>query len=136
MCTVLVADDDVGVRFIVCEFLKAAGLEVVEARNGAAAVEMLKDWTPDLLVTDIFMPDGDGIELVRYVRKNLPFLPVIAMSGGSVLLPEFNSLRSAEMLGATVTLAKPFTRKDFATALYSALGRSDAGWAQNQRLAS
>lgn len=136
MCTVLVADDDVGVRFVVCEFLKAAGLEVVEAKSGAAAVEMLKEWLPDLLVTDIFTPDGDGIELVTYVRKNLPFLPVIAMSGGSVLLPEFNSLRSAEMLGATVTLAKPFTRKDFAAALYSALGRTQTGWARGRRLAS
>ena len=135
MCTVLVADDDMGVRFVVCEFLKAAGLEVVEAQSGAAAVEMLKEWLPDLLVTDIFMPEGDGIELVTYVRKNLPFLPVIAMSGGSVLLPEFNSLRSAEMLGATVTLAKPFTRKDFASALYSALGRTETGWARGRRLA-
>lgn len=108
----------------------------MEAKNGAAAVEMLKEWTPDLLVTDIFMPDGDGIELVRYARKNLPFLPVIAMSGGSVLLPEFNSLRSAEMLGATVTIAKPFTRKDFTLALYSALGRAHTGWADSRRLAS
>ena len=136
MCSVMVADDDIGVRFIVCEFLKAAGLEVVETRSGAAAVEMLKEWTPDLLVTDIFMPDGDCIELVRYARKNLPFLPVIAMSGGSVLLPEFNSLRSAEMLGATVTIAKPFTRKDFTLALYSALGRAHTGWAGSRRLAS
>lgn len=136
MRSVLVADDDVDVRFIVCEFLKAAGLEVVEAINGAAAVDMLKEWTPDLLVTDIFMPDGDGIELVSYVRKYLPVLPVIAMSGGSVLLPQFNSLRSAEMLGATATLAKPFTRKDFAAALYSALGQTQTGRAGSRRLAS
>ena len=136
MCSVLVADDDIGVRFIVCEFMKAAGLEVVEAKNGAAAVEMLKEWTPDLLVTDIFMPDGDGIELVRYARKNLPFLPVIAMSGGSVLLPEVKSPRRAERLGATVTSANPFTRKDFTLALYSALGRAHTGWADSRRLAS
>lgn len=136
MYSVLVADDDVGVRFVVSEFLKSAGLDVVEATDGAAAVEILKEWTPDLLVTDIFMPDGDGIELVRYVRKNLPFLPVIAMSGGSVLLPEFNSLRSAEMLGATVTIAKPFTQKDFAAAMFSAMGRTNTGWRSGRRLAS
>ena len=136
MYTVLVADDDVGVRFIVCEFLKMAGFDVVEANSGLDAIEMLKEWTPDLLVTDIFMPDGDGIELVRYARKNLPFLPVIAMSGGSILLPEFNSLKSAEMLGATVTLAKPFTRKDFATALFSAMDRLNNSWLGRQRLAS
>lgn len=136
MYTVLAADDDVGVRFIVCEFLKMAGFDVVEANSGVDAIEMLKEWTPDLLVTDIFMPDGDGIELVRYARKNLPFLPVIAMSGGSILLPEFNSLKSAEMLGATVTLAKPFTRKDFATALFSAMDRLNNSWLGRQRLAS
>lgn len=136
MYSVLIADDNDDVREIICDFLKDAGCDVLAVDNGATAIDALRGFQWDLVITDIFMPDCDGIEVVRAARQYTPQAPIIAISGGSVLLPDFNALKSAEMLGAIVTVCKPFTRLDLATALVRVMSQIGRPTSEGQRLAS
>ncbi|MBX3492112.1 MAG: response regulator [Parvibaculum sp.] len=136
MYSVLVADDNDDVRQIICEFLKESGCDVLAVREGTAAINALQSFRWDLVITDIFMPDCDGIEVVRAARKYAPGTPIIAVSGGSVLLPDFNGLKSAEMLGALVTVNKPFTRLDLATALIRVMNTVHNSEADRRKIAS
>ncbi|MDP2125434.1 MAG: response regulator [Parvibaculum sp.] len=136
MYSVLVADDNDEVRKIICEFLEETGCDVLAVREGTTAVGALQNFRWDLVITDIFMPDCDGIEVVRAARKYAPETPIIAVSGGSVLLPDFNGLKSAEMLGALVTVNKPFTRLDLATALIRVMSTDRGSAADRRQIAS
>gem|GEM_PF-745507 len=136
MYSVLVVDDNDEVREIICEFLKDAGCDVLAVADGTSAIDLIRGGHWDLLITDIFMPDCDGIEVVRAARQHLPSTPILAISGGSVLLPQFNPLKSAEMLGALVTVRKPFTRLDLATALVRVMSHIRPSCPEQCRLAS
>lgn len=109
MATVLVIDDDESVRRIVGRMLVTAGYEVFEARDGIAGMEALRRHSPDLVITDIVMPDQEGIETFARIRE-VSDVPVIAISG-SVVSDDFDPLRDARMLGANVTLSKPSAEK-------------------------
>lgn len=104
--SILVVDDDAAFRTAVSRMLCGAGYRVLEAPDGARALALLKSETPDILVTDIIMPDGDGIELINAVKTRHPTVRILAISGrghlGSVDL-----LKMAAMVGADATLRKP-----------------------------
>ena len=108
---VLVVDDNAMVRATVRVLLETAGMEVVEADSGRAAVRAYQEAAPvDLVICDLFMPDVDGLEVLRQLRRLAPRVKVIAMSGGAAggsvdLLPV------ARKLGAAAMLYKPFTQK-------------------------
>jgi CheY-like chemotaxis protein len=104
----VVADDDGQVRYFVRLVLAHAGYSVREAVNGKDALEKLATQPADLLVTDLMMPDVDGIELIRSVRASGPPITIIAMSGAD----ESVYLRVASRLGADYVLRKPFTIED------------------------
>lgn len=106
MAKLLLVDDDADVRYALGKYLRRAGHEVVEAGDGKAALSLLKDHAFDTIVTDIIMPEADGIELVMAIRKRNPDLPIIAISGGS-RLGSFNYLPMVAGLGAKVVLPKP-----------------------------
>ncbi|MBK1668436.1 hypothetical protein CKO28_10355 [Rhodovibrio sodomensis] len=102
---VLVVDDDDLVRDMVAASLTRAGYRVVLAADGSAAIDQLGARTPDLILTDLFMPNCDGIELLRSGLLRTSDIPVIAMSGGYAGI---DLLGASRTLGATATIAKPF----------------------------
>jgi CheY-like chemotaxis protein len=110
--SVLLVEDDENVRDAVSLILERAGYVVTLAENGLIAAGLIEQWAPDLVITDIFMPDGDGIETLNLVRRRWPATPVIAISGGSPML-RLDYLRVADDLGAAATMQKPFIADEF-----------------------
>jgi CheY-like chemotaxis protein len=105
-------EDDESVRDAVSLILERAGYAVTSAENGLVAAGLIEDWQPTLVITDIFMPDGDGIETLNLVKRRWPATPVIAISGGSPML-RIDYLQVADDFGAAATIAKPFVAEKF-----------------------
>jgi len=112
---VLVIDDEDAVRTALCATLNDAGCAVTQARDGAAALELLRADPPDAVLMDIYMPLQDGFEAIRELRRVAPAVKIIAISGGS--RGDFDPLKAAEMLGADRTLRKPFGTDELLGAL-------------------
>ncbi|MDQ7248530.1 response regulator [Dongia sedimenti] len=110
--TILLVEDDETVRDALSLMLERAGYTVTAAENGLIAAGLLEDWQPNLVITDIFMPDGDGIETLNLVKRRWPSTPVIAISGGSPML-RIDYLQVADDFGAAATVAKPFVGEQF-----------------------
>jgi DNA-binding response OmpR family regulator len=111
MSHILVIDDDIDLRVIMQEALQAAGYEVSMAADGAQGIALQRKQPASLLITDIFMPNKEGIETIRDFREEFPNVPIIAMSGGGKLKRQ-GSLFTAKALGAEVILRKPFKMND------------------------
>ena len=107
MARLLLIDDEVEVRTPLATWLTRHGHEVVQAGDGAEGLARLAEGPFDLVVTDIIMPDMEGIETIMHIRKRWPDLPVVAISGGGSGEPS-QALRPASRLGAHATLRKPF----------------------------
>ena len=105
---ILVVDDHPIMRDVVCEMLEDAGHQVRFASEGHEALRKLSCARFDLLLTDIVMPQMDGIELIGEVRRRYPEMRIIAMSGGGERFPTHDGLTIARRLGAGATLNKPF----------------------------
>jgi CheY-like chemotaxis protein len=121
MARILVVDDDPMIQATLPLALLEHGHEVVQALNGVQALKELRRQPSDLVVTDVLMPEADGLELIRAVQKEFPRLPLVAMSGGSARLPGVDALQLAHLLGACVVLPKPFTESDLVEAIRKAL---------------
>ena len=104
MADILLIDDEAQMRRMIVRVLNAAGHTVREAADGRVGIELFRDAVPALVITDIVMPDMEGIELIRELRRLEPSVPILAISGGGPAL----YLRAAIELGATASLAKPF----------------------------
>jgi CheY-like chemotaxis protein len=112
MSHILVIEDDVFFSEMLVDLLQQDGHKVSHATDGTKALQLLTLQRPDLIITDILMPNMDGVELIMALAKQGNLIPVIAMSGGRrSISPEF-SLESAKLLGVKTTLMKPFTHKD------------------------
>ena len=105
----LVVDDDAQVCELAAEILRRAGYTVFLAVDGTDGIAQARALRPAIVVTDIFMPQQDGIEVLRQVKKEMPGTRVVALSGGSPLLPRLDILAVATKLGADAVLAKPFS---------------------------
>jgi DNA-binding NtrC family response regulator len=110
--TVLLIDDDPDFRSMLRRTLVRGGYAVQEAENGREGLKVLELSSVDVVVTDIIMPDMEGIELILQLRRTRPELRVIAMSAGGRINPE-SYLNLAKRSGAVRTLAKPFNLADF-----------------------
>jgi len=106
--SILVVEDEDGVRLVVQTALEDAGFQVTTAANGLEASRLLSAAEFALVLTDVIMPDRDGIEVIGELRRRHPDVPVIAMSGGG-RLPCEGYLTIARHLGAHAILQKPFT---------------------------
>ena len=104
---VLFIDDDTMVRQTVTEGLRANGFTVVSAANGAQGLEKFSRAKPDIVITDIIMPDTNGLNAIQAIRKKDQKIPIIAVSGGG-RTHNMEFLGIAKQLGATSTMAKPF----------------------------
>jgi DNA-binding response OmpR family regulator len=108
---ILLVDDDPLVRDSLTFALQDAGHEVMQATNGNEGLAALEGNSFELVILDILMPEREGIETIREIRKTWERLPVLAISGGDKTgWTDF--LRMASILGATDTMAKPFTASD------------------------
>jgi len=121
MTRILVVDDDARVRTTARALLEADGFEVVEVESGGAALTALGSEAVDVVLTDIFMPDTDGIELIHALHRQTPSLPVVAMSGGAYDDGK-DVLAVARLLGAVAIVQKPLTRQKLVGAIRRALG--------------
>ena len=120
MARILIIEDDVGVRDFLESLLERAGYETVTAANGKEGVDVFATSPVDLVITDIIMPEKDGIETIMDMKRLNPALRVIAISGGGRSEPE-NYLHSARLLGADQTVKKPFANEDILRAVRALL---------------
>lgn len=96
--------------------LREAGHEVLVALNGTRALELCLQHQVEVLITDIFMPEKDGLEVIPEIRTALPQVKIIAVSGGAAML-HYDFLNVARILGAHHVLNKPFTLSEIGAAL-------------------
>ena len=108
MAKILLIDDEEAVRFSVRKILESGGHIVTEADNGATGLELFKLGSFDMVITDLIMPEKEGIETLEEVKMLSPDTPVLAISGGG-RFGGTNYLETAKILGACDALAKPFT---------------------------
>jgi CheY-like chemotaxis protein len=118
---ILVVDDEPSVRATLSLCLRAAGYQTICAEDGQAAQQLINDFNPSAIVTDIFMPVQDGLGLMNWLREQGRKIPVVAISG-HIRTGEFDGLGMARRLGATTILEKPFPAGALAAAVDSALG--------------
>ncbi|KQN30390.1 nitrogen regulation protein NR(I) [Sphingomonas sp. Leaf34] len=119
MSTVLVVDDDAAIRTVVAQALRRAGHDVTVADSLAQLERALAVSVPDVLITDVILPDGDGIEHVRSVAARFPLLPIIVLSAQNTLT---TAVRAAEV-GVYEYLPKPFDLDVLTRAVAGALAR-------------
>ncbi len=123
---ILIIDDDAGISRPLKRFLELAGYAVDTAPDGVAGVRACQKCPPDLVITDIHMPDKNGIEVVLEVRHFYPEMPIIAMSGASVR-HMLSHLDDARLLGAAHVLEKPFALADMLNVVRRALSATEPG---------
>lgn len=109
MARILLIDDDDSVRGMLRLTLTHFGHAVTEARDGREGLGLFQPAGIDLVITDIVMPDKEGLETVRELRKKDPAVKIIAMSGGGRMGKAIDYLPIARRLGAAKVLAKPFS---------------------------
>jgi CheY-like chemotaxis protein len=115
---ILVIDDDEMVRTFVRRTLQSAGYEVSIATNGYEAMVSFRQSQPDGVITDLLMPERDGIETILEIRRLAPQVPIVAISGGFSPMSSVY-LKTAEQLGADAVLSKPFSVEQLLAAMGS-----------------
>jgi CheY-like chemotaxis protein len=124
--SILVADDDDSIRLLVQRLLKDAGHAVITVGSAREACDAMTRQLFDLVVTDILMPDGDGIDLITEVKKAQPQVRVLAMSGGGRYVEGSDCLKLAKGVGAHAVVTKPFTAEQFKVAIETAVAAMPA----------
>jgi len=118
---ILIMDDDAQIREMLRQLLERAGYEVAEAPDGRQGIRLYRQAPADLVITDIIMPEKEGLETIRELLRDFPDVKILAISGGGrVLADEY--LRLAKQFGAERTLAKPFDQKELLEAVHELVG--------------
>ncbi len=110
MARILIIDDEPQIRSMLRLMLERDGYEVVEAPDGIEGIRAYRQKPTDLIITDLIMPNKDGIGMIIELQKEFPDVRIIAMSGGGLNKPE-GYLKGAKKLGAAYTLTKPIDRE-------------------------
>jgi two-component system chemotaxis response regulator CheY len=124
MKRILLIEDDEALRSILRMSLEKMGHAVTEAGNGREAIRIFKKTSPDLVLTDLIMPEIEGLEAIRAMRRAQPELKIIAMSGGGRSDARDN-LKMAKNFGATAVFAKPFSIKELHKVITSLLADTE-----------
>lgn len=103
---ILLIEDDRQLRKLFQKKMAGKGYEIIEAANGKEGVERFRDAVPDLIITDIVMPDQEGLETISELRRLAPEVKIIAISGGGRVGPD-SYLNTAKFLGAKYIFPKP-----------------------------
>jgi len=109
---ILVIEDEEHIRTLYSRILQHAGHEVIEAPDGNVGIQLYRACPADLVITDIIMPEKEGIELIIELRRDFPDVKIIAVSGGGQATASATCLRLAKGFGAVRTLAKPFNQQE------------------------
>jgi CheY-like chemotaxis protein len=125
MARILLIDDDDSVRVMMRETLAHHGHTVIEACNGKEGLELFSQANADLVITDIVMPEKEGLEVLMELRKKRPPVKIIAISGGG-RQSTTDYLKMARLLGAATVLAKPFFNSALMTAVNELLPEGGA----------
>ncbi len=125
MARILIIDDESQIRSMLRLMLERVGYEVIEAADGMDGIRQYRDNPADLIITDLIMPNKDGIGMIIELKKEFPNVKIIAMSGGGVNRPE-GYLDGAKKLGATRTLTKPIDRDEMINAVKETLKADEA----------
>jgi DNA-binding response OmpR family regulator len=120
MARILVIDDEEAVRGIMSRILTRAGHEVVEAEDGAVGTRLFEASSFDLVITDLIMPEKEGIETILDLKGTYPDVRILVVSGGHTL-DKTGPLQDAEALGADASLGKPFKVDDLLAAVNALL---------------
>lgn len=113
---ILIVDDQEDILQAARDILEIEGYTIITAAEGSAALKKVEEHHPDLVITDVVMPDMEGSELIQALRRVDRKLPVIVMSGNPVGVKFFEA---AGIFGAKASLVKPFSRTDLLTAVDS-----------------
>ncbi len=116
MASILIADDETVSRQTLAAIVEQEGHTVHQAGNGREALELIARQPVDVLMTDIFMPEKEGLQTIKELKRSHPGIRIIAFSGGSTF-SNFEALNWAGSLGAQETLKKPFQREEILDAL-------------------
>ncbi len=111
MARILIIDDEPQIRSMLKLMLERDGYEVVEAPDGVEGISVYRQNPTDLIITDLIMPNKDGIGMIIDLKKEFPEVKIIAMSGGGLNKPD-GYLKGAKKLGASCTLTKPIDREE------------------------
>ena len=125
MARILIIDDESQIRSMLRLMLERVGYEVAEAPDGIEGIRQYRENPADLIITDLIMPNKDGIGMIIDLKKEFPKVKIIAMSGGGVNRPE-GYLDGAKKLGATRTLTKPIDRDEMLKAVKETLNDTAA----------
>ncbi|HTV90872.1 MAG TPA: response regulator [Stellaceae bacterium] len=118
MAIILLIDDDERLRKSIGRMLVTAGHQVVEAENGRIALTVILGCNPDMVITDVFMPEKDGIETVKSIRNKFPAMRFLAITGGGRDERFYSVIRN---LAAAAVLQKPFNQEMLLAAVNAAL---------------
>jgi CheY-like chemotaxis protein len=110
MATILIIEDDKDLRKFLARLLERENHYILEAENGLEAATIVKSIQPDIVITDIIMPEQDGIGTINMLREKYPEIKIIAISGGGNILGA-DYLEIARKLGAHFAFTKPFDNK-------------------------
>ena len=125
MARILIVEDDAGLLKALTQHLTRAKHQVTTAVNGVEALRLADDACSfDLVITDLIMPEKEGLETIIELRQKFPALKIIAMSGGGLMSPG-QSLAMAAHLGAIQTLAKPFSAPQLLAAVAGVLSQPE-----------
>ncbi len=113
---ILVIDDDDQMRVLLRQVMEWAGYEVMEAEDGREGMQKHRRQPADLVITDLIMPEQEGLETISLLRKEYPQTKIIAISGGGRIGPEAY-LPAAQELGADRVFSKPFDVRELAGAV-------------------
>jgi DNA-binding NtrC family response regulator len=118
---ILIVDDEEQMRLALRRMLEKEGYSVREAENGEKAIRAHREKQADLIITDIIMPDKEGLGTIVELKSEFPDVKIFAMSGGGKNSPD-QYLRMAKGLGVDRVFIKPFNREDILSAVEDALG--------------
>lgn len=121
---ILVIDDEPTALDVISRILQHAGYEVLVARNGQEGIELFREQSCDLVVTDMVMPVKDGLQTILDLRVDAPELPIVAISGGGNISKE-RYLAVAGYLDNVITIGKPFTMDILVSAVKQLLDDKD-----------
>jgi CheY-like chemotaxis protein len=120
MNSILIIDDEATIRSMLRLILEREGYQVIEAPDGIEGIRHYRQQPTDLIITDLIMPNKDGIGMIIELKKEYPQINIIAMSGGGLNKPD-GYLKGAKQLGAKYTLSKPIDREELLRAVKDTL---------------
>ena len=110
MKKILIIDDEPQIRLMLKKMLEREGFDIIVASDGKEGMKLFEKDPVDLVITDIIMPEKDGIEVILALRKDYPDVPIFAMSGGGIK-PPYGYLKMAKLSGAQAIFEKPIKKE-------------------------